>query len=346
MTEVQKVSIGGYAFTLEVEAYEIVKQYLDELNAYYSQRDGGAEVMEGFEERMAELLYEKCADDGVATVAEVRDIIAILGNPSAIESDDDPQPKQTAEEPASNRPKEKKRLFRDPTNKMLGGVCSGLAAYFKCDVVLIRIIFIGLCVLTGVVSCKAGGSDHFFSVNLPVPILYAILWIAMPEARTVQQRWQMGVTNPPAAAVSTVSTGKPLGSGLGRVLRIMIGCLLLLIAVSGLTFGLAALFGHSVFGWDFPWNDGGVFRGSWRDAITLHAPGMLPMVSSVFYQISLLLTCFLPLVGMLYGGIMMIFDLRTPSWRPGLVIFLLWMIALTAFTVLTLMGLFNAGIWD
>ena len=343
MTEVQKVSIGGYAFTLEVEAYEIVKQYLDELNAYYSQREGGAEVMEGFEERMAELLYEKCADDGVATVAEVRDIIAILGNPSAIESDDDPQPKQTAEEPASNRPKEKKRLFRDPTNKMLGGVCSGLAAYFKCDVVLIRLIFLGLFVASCVVGCHIGPGDGW-TVNLPMVVLYLILWIAMPEAKTVQQRWQMGVTNPPAGAVSTVSAGKPLGSGLGRVLRIVIGCMLLLIAVSGLTFGVAALFGHTLFGWNL--TDSGIFNGSWRDAITEHAPLMLPVVSSVFFQITLLLTCFLPFVGMLYGGIMMIFDLRTPSWRPGLVIFLLWIIALTAFTVLSLMGLFNAGIWD
>jgi phage shock protein PspC (stress-responsive transcriptional regulator) len=343
MTEVQKVSIGGYAFTLEVEAYEIVKQYLDELNAYYSQREGGAEVMEGFEERMAELLYEKCADDGVATVAEVRDIIAILGNPSAIESDDDPQPKQTAEEPASNRPKEKKRLFRDPTNKMLGGVCSGLAAYFKCDVVLIRLIFLGLFVASCVVGCHIGPGDGW-TVNLPMVVLYLILWIAMPEAKTVQQRWQMGVTNPPAGAVSTVSSGKPLGSGLGRVLRIVIGCMLLLIAVSGLTFGVAALFGHTLFGWNL--TDSGIFNGSWRDAITEHAPLMLPVVSSVFFQITLLLTCFLPFVGMLYGGIMMIFDLRTPSWRPGLVIFLLWIIALTAFTVLSLMGLFNAGIWD
>ena len=55
----------------------------------------------------------------------------------------------------------------------------------------------------------------------------------------------------------------------------------------------------------------------------------------------MLLSCFLPFVGMLYGGIMMIFDLRTPRWRPGLVIFLLWIIALTVVTVLTLMGLFH-----
>ena len=59
----------------------------------------------------------------------------------------------------------------------------------------------------------------------------------------------------------------------------------------------------------------------------------------------MLLTCFLPFVGMLYGGIMMLFDLRSPSWRPGLMIFLLWIIALTALTVLTLMGLFNADVF-
>ncbi len=340
MTDVQKVSIGGYAFSLEVEAYEIVKQYLDELNGYYSRLEGGSEVMEGFEERMAELLYEKCADDGVASAAEVREIIEILGKPSAIESDDDPEPKKTEDEAASTagRPKEKKRLYRDPTNKMIGGVCSGLAAYFKCDVVLIRIIFIGLCVLTGVVSCNTG-SDHFYTVNLPIPVLYIILWIAMPEARTVQQRWQMGVSNPPAGAAATSSvSSQPIGSGLGRVLRIIIGIMLLLIGVSGLTCGVAVMFGQSIFGWD-------ILKEGW-DELTVHAPETLSMISSVFYQIALLLTCFLPFIGMLYAGIMMIFDLRSPSWRPGLIIFLLWIIALTAFTVLTLMGLFHAGIID
>ena len=106
MTEVQKVSIGGYAFTLEVEAYNIVKQYLDELNEYYASREGGTEIMEGIEERMAELLYEKCADDGVASVAEVQDIIATLGKPSAIESEDD-----HSRNPSSTglRPSRKKR---------------------------------------------------------------------------------------------------------------------------------------------------------------------------------------------------------------------------------------------
>jgi len=344
MTEVEKVSIGGYAFTLEVEAYAIVKRYLDELEAYYAQREGGSEVMEGFEERMAELLYEKCADDGVATVAEVQEIIAVLGKPSAIESEDDPALKDPGEAKKDGPARGKKRLYRDPTNKILGGVCSGLAAYFKCDVVLIRIIFIGLTLLTGLLLWHIG--DHgVWNVNLSVPLLYLILWIAMPEAKTVQQRWEMGVTNPPAATTVGQRT-EPIGSGLGRVLRVVIGCLLLLTAVCGLTFGLAALFGHSLFGWDIFGGGEGVLGGSLQESLKIHAPEMLPMVSSVLYQIAVLLTCFLPFVGMLYGGIMMLFDLRSPSWRPGLVIFLIWIVALTVFTVLTLMGLFNAGLME
>ncbi len=331
MTEVQKVSIGGYAFTLEVEAYNIVKQYLDELNEYYASREGGGEIMEGIEERMAELLYEKCADDGVASVAEVQDIIATLGKPSAIESEDDPQP-QSFVDGTSARPKEKKRFYRDPTNKILGGVCSGLAAYFKCDVVLIRIIFIGLWLLTGALSWHVGhGSWHFgWDFGSWMPILYIILWIAMPEARTVKQRWEMGVTNPPAGS-------QPVGSDLGRVLRVLIGCLLLIIGVSGLTFGIAAIFGYRLFDWNM--------LKEVYDEIAESAPSVLPMLGSVAYKIVLLLIYFLPMLGMVYGGIMMVFNLKSPSWRPGLVIFLLWVIALVVFIVLTIMGFFNAEIW-
>lgn len=331
MTEVQKVSIGGYAFTLEVEAYNIVKQYLDELNEYYASREGGGEIMEGIEERMAELLYEKCADDGVASVAEVQDIIATLGKPSAIESEDDPQP-QSFVDGTSARPKEKKRFYRDPTNKILGGVCSGLSAYFKCDVVLVRIIFIGLWLLTGALSWHVGHGRWVFGWNLGswMPILYIILWIAMPEARTVKQRWEMGVTNPPAGS-------QPAGSDLGRVLRVLIGCLLLIIGVSGLTFGIAAIFGYRLFDWNM--------LKDVYDEIAESAPSVLPMLGSVAYKIVLLLIYFLPMLGMVYGGIMMVFNLKSPSWRPGLVIFLLWVIALVVFIVLTIMGFFNAEIW-
>ena len=164
MTEVEKVSIGGYAFTLEVEAYAIVKEYLDELSSHYSTQEGGAEIMEGIEERLAE----------------------ILGKASTIEADDDPRPNfSAAGQPG--KAKEKKRLYRDPTSKILGGVCSGLAAYFKCDVVIVRILFIGLWMLFSVLHWRIGiGRSHMqFHMNFSMPVLYVILWIAMPAARTV-----------------------------------------------------------------------------------------------------------------------------------------------------------------
>lgn len=330
MTEVEKVSIGGYAFTLEVAAYDIVKQYLDELGDYYSAREGGAEILEGIEERMAELLYEKCADDGVASVAEVEDIIATLGKPSAIESDEDMQPGLAAASNGSGKTKEKRRLYRDPTNKVLGGVCSGLAAYFKCDVVILRIIFVGLWLLIGFVRWRFDHSHLDLSVSpgLSIPLLYVILWIAMPEARTVKQRWEMGVSNPPAG-------GPPRGSDLGRVLRAVIGSILLLMGVSGLTFGVAALFGQRLFDWN-------VLSDVW-EAISAEVPDLPVLFETVAFKATLLLIYFLPMLGMTYAGIMMLFDLKSPSWRPGLVIFLLWVISLLVFTVLLLMGFFHAG---
>ncbi len=323
MTEVEKVSIGGYAFTLEVEAYAIVKQYLDELEAYYSQREGGSEIMEGIEERMAELLYEKCADNGVASVAQINDIIATLGKPSAIESDQDPDIKKDEFVPGDNRREGKKRLYRDPTNKMLGGVCSGLAAYFKLDVVWFRIIFIALTLL--------GFSLHWSSSHWNVHsygsfaiLAYIILWIAMPEAKTVKQRWEMGVTNPPAGS-------KPAGSELGNVLRIIIGVFLLLMGVAGLTFGVAAIFGQELFGWD-------MIREGWEQLVD-EIPFTMPLAGTFLYKLDLVLLYFLPVVGLIYAGIMLIFNLKTPSWRPGLVLFLLWVIVLVVFIVLTMMGL-------
>jgi Putative stress-responsive transcriptional regulator len=329
MTEVQKVSIGGYAFTLEVEAYAIVKQYLDELNEHYSQLEGGAEVMEGIEERMAELLYEKCADDGVASVDEVNEIIAILGKPSAIESEDDPEPKRYfTQTPGNEKPREKKRLYRDPTGKMLGGVCSGLAAYFKIDVVIIRIIFIALMIL----GMAIGDHDFGFHISFGgfAVLVYLALWIAMPEAKTVQQRWEMGVTNPPAG-------GSPKGSDLGRVLRILIGCVLLLIGVAGMSGGLGVIFGEKVFGWDV------IQEG--METLDENMAEMMPLVTSSFFKVIALLLFFLPFIGMTYGGIMMVFDLPTPSWRPGLVIFLLWVAALVALVVMACLGFTHTWIW-
>ena len=42
----------------------------------------------------------------------------------------------------------------------------------------------------------------------------------------------------------------------------------------------------------------------------------------------------LPFIGMLYSSIMLLFHIKSPSWRPGLIIFVLWLIAIIAFGIL------------
>ena len=176
MTEIEKVSIGGYAFTLEKAAAEEVGQYLKNLEAHYLGKPGGKEIMEGIEERMAELLLERCGRGRVATMADIQSLIGILGRPERIEADDP--------EPSEAQAKPQKKLYRDLENKKIAGVCAGLGNYFNFDVVAIRIIF---CVIA--LALLFGGIDDG-AWSLLGFVAYGILWLAMPAARTAQERWQ------------------------------------------------------------------------------------------------------------------------------------------------------------
>ena len=130
MKEVERFSLGGYAFTLEQDAASLVADYLGELEKYYNGREGGSEIMEGIEERMAELLLEKAGRDGVCTRGMIEEIIGILGKPEVIEAageeGDSPvgaanDAKKTDDgEKTGDAPKRK--LYRDMNDRMVAGV--------------------------------------------------------------------------------------------------------------------------------------------------------------------------------------------------------------------------------
>jgi phage shock protein C len=65
-----------------------------------------------------------------------------------------------------------KRLYRSASQKMLGGVCGGLAEYFDVDVSIIRLLLIGVALVTAV---------------LPMTFFYIIAWIVVPQAVTKPQ---------------------------------------------------------------------------------------------------------------------------------------------------------------
>ena len=336
MTEIEKVSIGGYAFTLEKAAAEEVGQYLKNLEAHYLGKPGGKEIMEGIEERMAELLLERCGRNGVATMADIQSLIGILGRPERIEADD-PEPSE-----AQARPQ--KKLYRDLENKKIAGVCAGLGNYLNFDVVALRIIF---CVIT-LALFFGGVRDGAWS--LLGFVAYGGRWLAMPAARTAQERWAMkgdagtlddiqrnirsGVQEMGDAARrgmrEVTDTVRGHGNELGKILLLVIGIILLLGGVSGLaSVSVIGLKGPTLFSAPLD---------QFLDHLSTQVPIFYDMINTPWILVLAVLAVVLPLIGLIYGGIQLIFGFKPPKWRPGLVIFVLWLIVLVVVGVLFAMG--------
>ena len=336
MTEIEKVSIGGYAFTLEKAASVEVGKYLKNLEAHYLGKPGGKEIMEGIEERMAELLLERCGRNGVATMADIQSLIGILGRPERIEADD-PEPEQ-----AQARPQ--KKLYRDLENKRIAGVCAGLGNYLNFDVVALRIIF---CVIT-LALFFTGVDEGIWSLSGFAA--YAVLWLAMPAARTAQERWAMkgdagtlddiqrnirsGVEEMGDAARRGMNevrdTVRGHGHELGKILLLVIGIILLLGGVSGLaSVSVIGLKGPTLFSAPLD---------RFLNDMSVHVPIFYDMVNTPWILVLVILAIVLPLIGLIYGGIQLIFGFKPPKWRPGLVIFVLWLVVLVVVGVLFALG--------
>ena len=356
MKEVEKVSLGGYAFTMEQDASQLAASYLGELENFYSGREGGSEIIEGIEERMAELLHEKCGRDGVVSRADIERIIGILGRPEVIEEEDAAEG-DSGSQPGMKVEKPRRKLYRDMNDKVVAGVCSGLGAYFNVDKTLFRILFVLFTVL-GLSVFKWNFHGHInLSVHLFFPVLYAILWVCMPAAKTAKQRWeqrgedgtvlgiQQSIENGAREvgdAIKSVSQSKAW-SEMGGVLGKLIGVVLVIVGFSGLFasgvlgFG-SGLFGHGVvehgglFGLGHLYNQG-------LAELHYYAPSVAAAMARPWIHVLLGLVVFLPFLGILYGGLQLLFGFKSPSWHPGLVIFVLWLLSLIATGILVFTGI-------
>ena len=323
MKETVQYSIGGYAFTLEKDASAALQEYISTLEKHYLSQDGGKEIMEGIEERVAELLLEKCGRGGVVSLEHVQAVIRVIGRPERIEADD-PGPARSA--------RQSKRLYRDIDNKRLGGVCAGLAAYLQVDVNIFRIAFVVITLL-GCVSLPAG------VLFVGAPLVYCILWLAMPPARTAEDRWTMrgdGITadeisrNIQAGIEEIGKTAQNVGRSdffmtFARVIGIAIGIVLLIVGTSGLA-SISIISFNGFKGIGLTWE-------MMQDAIVRHLPFVADYIAQPWIIVPAILAVTLPFLGILYGGIQMIFAFKSPSWKPGLVIFVLWLISLVVLGV-------------
>ncbi|MBO4566367.1 MAG: PspC domain-containing protein [Bacteroidales bacterium] len=323
MKQTVKVSIGGYPFTLEQDAAAEAEAYLKQMGEYYT----NPEITDGIEERMAELLRERTIEGGSVSKATILSVIDILGRPERI-AEDEPESAAPDVKPA-------RKLYRDMENARVAGVCGGLGAYFKFDPVILRVAFLVLTLVSMFSLIELSGI-----ASISVPILYIILWICIPPARNAQQRWELRGDDGSAESVRrNVESGKvgdalrqvgnaPAWGTIGRIIEVCIGLILLVVAVSGLCGEAIGLFGWKWLGMDNIVNE---VIADLADSF----PQAAVAASTLWVQILVLAVCALPFIGMLYASIMLLFRIKAPSWHPGLIIFLVWIVAVIALAILS-----------
>ncbi len=196
------INLFGQLYAIDEDAYQMLECYLESMKKYFARQEGGEEIADDIEHRVAELLWERREQGAEAVDLEtVRAIIKQIGNPSEIDGGEEcPESTANAETPeddmgetlkkgmyaagkatksALGKAKEyisRRRFYLDNRDKILGGVCSGMAQYFGgSDPLLWRV---GT-VLLG-----------FISMGFTV-ILYLLIWMVAPEARTPEERLRM-----------------------------------------------------------------------------------------------------------------------------------------------------------
>ena len=194
MKKTYTINLSGKIFHIDEDALEKLQEYINTLKTYYTREEDGNEIMDDIENRIGELFTENLKGQfrEVITLEDVDQVIATMGTPDDI-IDEDEQPRKSA-------PKQAKKLYRNPDNKVLGGVAGGLAAYWGISPLLIRIGFVLL--------------SFYYGIFI---IVYIILWIAVPKAKTTKQKLEMKGENINVSNIELAYAFTPLNFTLCKI---------------------------------------------------------------------------------------------------------------------------------
>ncbi len=185
MKKIVNINLGGYPFTIDIDAYEKMEEYFASLEKYFADYENPHEIIFDIEVRMAELFKENAGEHAILSIADVNKAIEILGTPEDFSKEEIEEERENIKEekdysePKGNRNRNSeyrvgKKIYRDPDNKIIGGVCSGLANYLGVsDPIWIRLLFVIL-----------------FASGIS-PIVYIVLMIIIPKAKTTAEKKEM-----------------------------------------------------------------------------------------------------------------------------------------------------------
>lgn len=169
MKEITRIHLAKTPYDIELDAKEVLQKYLSEIK----QMMGSEDTMYEIEARMVELLGE-CGvqSNGIITMSDVEDLRSKMGLPKEFSDSESTEDSQANLIP-SNSPA--KRLMRDTDNAIFGGVCAGIAAYWGINPLWVRLLFI---------------ISPFITFGTAL-LVYIIIWISLPEAKTAAEKLQM-----------------------------------------------------------------------------------------------------------------------------------------------------------
>ena len=402
------INLYGTLYAIDEDACTLLENYLDNMRSYFAKRDGGDEIFDDIEHRVAEHLWS-LKENGMTAIDidTVKQIISSIGNPdemeSGVEEAADNKEEKTSEAEADSEDKDQNkdndqnegnghdqsesnsnasndtdsnttaeetiggkwidrvlhhvsthRFYRDGKDKIGGGVISGLCHYCGGgDIVVWRvgIVLFLLAIFVLNQTFRYYFISPFLGFLFFVPIIiYVVLWLVAPVARTTEERLSMtGKEVTPesiskaiiAEAEEQVKPNVKRGKGgcvLSRIAEIVKFCIktVALISFSALTaFALAYLIfsiAYAVVGEPF-------IRLFTNDDITLSFMASIPYMK--FYIVVSALCCFiaalLPLLLIVRS-----FKSEPKPMRTGIIAMLsgIWIVAMTlGFIMFVMIGI-------
>ncbi|MBB3056702.1 PspC domain-containing protein [Mucilaginibacter gotjawali] len=167
------ININGIVFHIEEDAYEILKNYMTDVKRHFSNSADSLEITTDIENRIAEMFSEILAKDNRQVIVD-QDVHSVIEQMGSVADFENAEEDAKHESSSYGYTLETRRLFRDPDDHLVAGVCSGIANYFDIDAVWIRLAF--------AISFAFAGTGL---------ILYIILWIIVPKAITRADRMSM-----------------------------------------------------------------------------------------------------------------------------------------------------------
>ena len=320
-----KINLAGTLFHVDEEAYYLLRDYLQSVNARLKNTAGSNETIDDIEARISEIFQNKRGAAGTITKENVEAMIGIIGKPEDFDLNESHEQFQAG---SSHR----RRLYRNPDDSIIGGVCGGLGAYLGFDPVWIRLIFIL--------------ATFSFGIGL---FVYIALWIALPSAVTDSRKRELyGMAYHSEAYKRSQIPGTDDDNGISRVgnafneiFKAIWKVCFIIVRVFAVFFGvLMVLFGFMAMlafimilffknpSFFSPAINGNLFY--LPDFLNFVVnPAMTPWICFLFF-----LAVILPLLAIIYWGIKLIFWFRSRDGIISLIALVLWVLSMTALAII------------